>query len=163
MTSNEDQVIFFLQLSAAILMGFDYFLSDTQRKKMETKIISFFSKFKKGIDKDIKELTNSLRAKAFIIIVGTITSMLGATVLFLGSNTELSQTIGSAVNVASFMLIAIGVIMVADPILRLAFQGGTAITLLILTTWILSSPKGPVAAIGMTSLMMSFAIQYAYI
>lgn len=165
MTTDQQVLILKLQFFAALLMGLDYFMPDAWRAKMNEYVASYFSGVQGRVDEDLMTSWQYVKKNAVKIFVSIFS--LGACYLISTlTKTPLLQeyqVLNSLLVMAVVLLFAVGFITLFNIIVDLLVPVGFGGSLRIFTSFVLGSPKGPLAAIGFTILMVSFLFRSSYL
>ena len=165
MTAEQQLTILQLQFFAALFMGLDYFMPDSWRTYLNSFAEKYFSGVQGRVDKDLVSSWEQIKnnsAKIFVSIFSLATCFLTAEL----TKTPLLQespSLNSLLVIAVVLLFAAGFLPLFKIIIDLVVPVGFGGILRILTSFILGSPKGPLAAIGFVSLLLSFLFRYMYL
>jgi hypothetical protein len=163
MTQSQEMIVLYWQVTAAFLMGFDYFVKDVWREKANIFVRSYFAGVQDRIDHDLKLSWGRFTSKVPQIMGG---------VIFLGAYWFLMEVVipvfESPVAVVSltlfaFVLFSGGFLSIFQIFMELFIPVGLGLSLRAVTTFLVSSPKGAIAAMGMLCLFISFILRYVYI
>jgi hypothetical protein len=158
-----DKTILTLQFIATLLMAFDYFFDDEQRKKVNAIVRSVAQPFKDSIDKDINNYRGYVVQQWTYIVV----SLLFIAVAWLGLKIlPLFAPIAYPWITTLVAVLLLGLFAGGFPrILKIVVAGITPIVIggpLSLITWfVIRCPKGSIFGIGFVTLMASFACRFS--
>lgn len=146
-------------------MGLDYLMPESLRENINHKTFSYFSNMQQGIDSEIIDTWEYIRKNLDVIII-SILMICSSLIMIRFAN--LSIFMGNYILlslwwISIFFLALIGIInlisIIKNTIVPISLGG----SLRIFTTFILFSPKGPLAAIGFVCLCTSFFLRYQYL
>ncbi|MFM4721128.1 hypothetical protein [Aeromonas bivalvium] len=72
MTPEQNLLIMKWQLAATILMGLDYFISDSFREKANAYVKSYFQGMQERVDADVKQAFSEFKGKLFHVLISII-------------------------------------------------------------------------------------------
>ena len=163
MTPDQNLLIIKWQFAATILMGLDYFISDSFREKANAYVKSYFQGMQKRVDADVAQAFSEFKGKLFHVFISLAQIAIGVGVFLLSryiDENSIWLLIG-ALLIAGFFIIA-GFNFAFTTIFDLLTKLGIAAPFRLLTTFLVGSPKGPIAAIGFICLLTSFYLRYSY-
>ena len=160
----EEKTIIILQFIAAIFMSFDYFLSAKLKEYADNVVKNYLLGVQQEVDKDLK-----LQSKVFVNLMPYVfTTLFGLGIYF-----ALLQVSKSAISFGwpewVVPLIMLGSLFFAyggfQSFIKVFFEGVVPYALPVIfrafTTSFIYCPKGPLAAIGMFFLLLSFWFSYS--
>lgn len=163
MTPEQSLLIMKWQFAAAILMGLDYFIPDSFREKANAYVKNYFQGMQERVDTNIKHAFSEFKGKLFRILISLVQITIGVGLFAVGRHigeNSIWLLIG-ALLVAGFFIIA-GFNFAFTAVFDFLTSLGIAAPFRFLTTFLVCSPKGPIAAIGFICLMVSFYLRYSY-
>ncbi|WP_421221203.1 hypothetical protein [Aeromonas enteropelogenes] len=163
MTPEQNLLIIKWQFAATILMGLDYFISDSFREKANAYVKSYFQGMQERVDADVKLAFSAFKGKLFHVLISIIQIAIGVGFFVLSryiDENSIWLLIGTLI-VAGFFIVA-GFNFAFNSVFDLLTKLGMAAPFRFLTTFLVGSPKGPIAAIGFICLMISFYLRYSY-
>jgi hypothetical protein len=163
MTPSQEMTVLYWQAGAACLMGFDYFVKDAWREKANAAVRLYFAGVQARVDHDLQLSWEYFKSKIPRLTSGAI--FLGVWWFLMNVVLPIPQ---SPTATALLALLAIGFFAggflgVFQVFMELYIPVGMGLAFRTVTTFLVSSPKGPIAAIGMLCLFVSFALRHAYI
>lgn len=163
MTPEQNLLIMKWQFAATILMGLDYFISDSFREKANAYVRSYFQGMQERVDADVKQAFSEFKGKLFHVLISIIQIAIGVGLFVLSRHIDenLIWLLIGTLLVAGFFIIA-GFNFAFTTVFDLLTKLGIAAPFRFLTTFLVGSPKGPIAAIGFICLMISFYLRYSY-
>nr|WP_278995729.1 hypothetical protein [Plesiomonas shigelloides] len=163
MTPEQNLLIIKWQFAATLLMGLDYFISDSFREKANAYIKSYFQGMQERIDVDVKLAFSAFKGKLFHVLFSIIQIAIGVGLVVLSRHIEENSIwlLIVALIVAGFFIVA-GFNFAFNTVFALLSKLGIAAPFKLLTIYLVGSPKGPIAAIGFIFLMISFYLRYSY-
>ncbi|KJF99481.1 tryptophan-rich sensory protein [Photobacterium leiognathi] len=163
MTPEQNLLIMKWQFAATILMGLDYFISDSFREKANAYVRGYFQGMQERVDADVKQAFSEFKGKLFHVLISIIQIAIGVGLCVLSRHIDenLIWLFIGILLVALFFIIA-GVNFAFTTVFHLLTKLGIAAPFRFLTTFLVGSPKGPIAAIGFICLMISFYLRYSY-
>ncbi|MRJ44857.1 hypothetical protein KF946_00955 [Idiomarina loihiensis] len=165
MTPDQQLIILKLQIAASILMGLDYFMPESWREKANEKAKAYFSGVQSRIDSDITSAWEYIKSKVAKIITAVVMLGLAFLMLYFKSLPIIveSPVFLSLWSIAPLLLFTGGFLTLFSIFMDILLPVGLGGLFRALTTFILGSPKGPLAAIGFICLCLSFFLRYNYI
>lgn len=158
-----DMTIFTFQVTAALMMGWDYLMPAKWRDKMNIKLRCRFVSFQGDIDRKIMTFIRDLISSYRIILASIFALALGLVII---DNLNLLTKIRYPS--IAFIISSIGAIALASggllfvnlisKIITHFFAGG--IIPRILLTFLIMTEKGPFAGMGFIILLISFFMRY---
>ncbi|WP_405127936.1 hypothetical protein [Pseudoalteromonas sp. PB2-1] len=163
MAPEQSLLIMKWQFAATILMGLDYFISDGFREKANLYVKNYFQAMQGRVDDDVKQALSKFKSKLFGVLISFVQIAIGVG-LFLISHYigEDSILLFVGALIAAFFFIIAGFNFAFTTVFDLLTSFGIAAPFRFLTTFLVGSPKGPIAAIGFMCLMISFYLRYSY-
>lgn len=144
-------------------MGLDYFISDKFREKANTYVRNHFQGVQQRVDADVIKAFSEFKGKLLHVFISLFQVAIGiggfALSRYIG---EYSIYLFIAVLIFSIFLIVAGFNFAFHTILDFFTKLGVVAPFRFLTTFLVSSPKGPIAAIGFLCLMVSFYLRFSY-
>lgn len=158
-----DMTVFTFQVTAALMMGWDYLMPAKWREKMNNKLRARFVNIQSNVDTKMKDFIKEIASNYKAIIVSTLMIILG---LFIINSINLLMQIGypSVAFVISFIgaiNLALGglfLINMVSNIITHFFIGGVIPRVLL--TFLIVTEKGPFAGMGFIILLVSFFMRY---
>ena len=151
-----------LQFTASLLMGYDYFLSETLKRKLNESASDYVKSRQDNIDEMLRN-----RARTFISVRPVLFAGIILALLFWGSLSmmKIAGKLWGAYGVIILAILALLFLMAATRPLITAFAEGvlplTAQAIFrAVTSFLLFSSKGVIAAFGLIFLLASFACRY---
>lgn len=146
-------------------MGLDYLMPESLQKNINNKAFTYFSNVQEGIDSDIIDTWEYIKKNLDVI---TISLLMICSSFLMFRFTDLSIFRGNYIllslwSIAIFFLALIGMISFVNIIKNTIVPMGLGGSFRIFTTFVLFSPKGPLAAIGFICLCTSFFLRYKYL
>lgn len=163
MTPEQNLLVMKWQFAATILMGLDYFISDSFRSKANLYVKNYFRGVQERIDADVVQAFSEFKGKVFQFFVSLIQIIIGFGLFCfgLGIDGELIWLLVGVLLTAVFFIVS-GLSFAFDSVFDLLAKLGIAAPFRFITTFLVGSPKGPIAAIGFICLMISFYLRYSY-
>ncbi|WMN59561.1 hypothetical protein NI389_15495 [Pseudoalteromonas xiamenensis] len=165
MTPEQQLLVLKFQIAASILMGLDYFMPESWREKANEKAKAYFSGVQSRVDSDITSTWEYIKSKIAKIITAVV--MLGLGFLMLNFNSlpilVESPAFLSLWSIAALLLLTGGFLTLSNIFMYILIPVGLGGLFRSFTTFILGSPKGPLAAIGFICLCVSFGLRYNYL
>lgn len=161
MMTNEE-LTFYCQLAAALLMGGEYFLPSHIRAKCDGKVTAYLEGVKQRFARDFTEALATAWSRKWFFLVGAACIFLGSVATYFSP--ALNEFVGRGWVYFSILLSVIFVYSFAfmAPVLRDVFLYCLfSVVFYLVPAFITKSPKGGLAAVGFVFLMMSFGAQYA--
>ena len=165
MTPEQQLLILKFQIAASILMGLDYFMPESWREKANEKAKGYFSGVQSRVDSDMNSAWEYIKSKTAKIITASV--MLGLAFLMLNFKSlpilMESPVFLSLWSIATLLLFSGGFLTLFNIFMDILLPIGLGGLFRAFTTFILGSPKGPLAAIGFICLCISFGLRYNYL
>lgn len=164
----QDTIILNLQFVATILMGIDYFISEKQKKEIDTYLKLKIEQLQLSTDNKVVELANLLKTdgfkkfkKSFVYLI-LLLSIIVLTGLIVGRYilSEYASIIYLIGMIISMILSWFFVKHFFDLIFKYILVFLIPIILRIFTTFILFIKKGVIAGLGILILLISFGCRY---
>ncbi|MEN4696700.1 hypothetical protein ABEG91_05400 [Pantoea agglomerans] len=158
-----DMTVFTFQVTAALMMGWDYLMPARWREKMNNKLKNRFLTIQSNVDSKmmdfIKEITSDYKA----IIVSVFMIILGLVMI---NNINVLMKIGypsiaffiSLIGTISLALGGYFLLNLVSSIILHFFIGGVMPRILL--TFLIMTEKGPFAGMGFIVLLISFFMRY---
>lgn len=163
MAPEHELLVLKWQFAAALLMGLDYFIPDDLRAKANNYVKIYFNGMQKRVDADIAKSFSEFKGKLFRVFIAIIQISIGSFFIFI------SQHINTSSIYLLILILSIGGIFIIsgfsfafNAVFEFITRLGIATPFRILTTFLIGSPKGPIAAIGFLCLIISFFLRYSY-
>lgn len=158
-----DMTIFTFQVTATLMMGWDYFMPAKWREKINKKLSSRFVTFQSNADSNIIDFIKDMISSYKIILASLVMVTSGLTII---ENLRFFMKIGYPSIV--FIISCIGVVALAlgglflvnliiNAINKFFFSG---VMPRILLTFLIITEKGPFAGMGFIVLLISFFMRY---
>ncbi len=146
-------------------MGLDYFLPESWREKANEKAKAFFSGVQESADSDLKSAFLYLKSQTLKIVTSLIMVALSFAMLKLGSSSLIKEypVFLALWSIASMLLFSGGFLTLFHIFMDILTPVGVGGFFRAITTFIVSSPKGPLAAIGFICLCISFSLRYNFL
>ncbi|MGR5392553.1 hypothetical protein [Vibrio alginolyticus] len=163
MTPEQTLLVIKWQFAATVLMGLDYFISDRFREKANTYVRNYFQGIQERVDADVVLAFSEFKGKLFHFFLSLFQIGIGGGLFVLSryiDENSLLLLVGILI-IAVFFIIA-GFNFAFSAVFNLLVKLGIAGPFRFLTTFLVGSPKGPIAAIGFICLMISFYLRYSY-
>jgi hypothetical protein len=152
------------QIAATILMGLDYFIPDSLRETANAYVKRYFSGMQQRVDRDVNKAVNEFKGELPRVLIALIQIAAGVGLFVL------SRYVGES-SIPLLILLLIGAMFFIISGFNFAFNTffdllqtlGIAAPFRFFTTFLVGSPKGPIAACGFICLMVSFYLRYTYI
>jgi CBS-domain-containing membrane protein len=164
-TADQQFIILQLQFFAALFMGVDYFMPDSWRAKINEHVSMYVSGVQGRVDEDLISAWQHVKHNSTKIFVA-IFSLTACYLIAALTKTPLLQEyqiLNSLLVIAVALLFTAGFLTLFKIIVDLLVPVGFGGSLRLFTSFILGSPKGPLAAIGFTILMVSFLVRRSYL
>ncbi len=163
MTNEQLLLILYWQISAAVLMGIDYFLPVQAKDFLDSSARSYIKIVQANVDSGISDTIKFIAGQKWKIFAATVllvTSYLAFhTLKFIGPT--ISSTLFFILLVAVYS--SVGILMLLSIFIPAFTTLGIASVSRVFLTFLNKSPKGPFAAAGMLCLFVSFALRYVYL
>lgn len=163
MTPEQTLLVIKWQFLATALMGLDYFISDNFREKANAYIKNYFQGVQHRVDADVIKAFSEFKGKIFHVFFSLIQIAIGvgffAVSRYIDEN--LLLLLIATLILSAFFIVA-GFNFAFNVFFNLLTQLGIAAPFRFITTFLVGSPKGPIAAIGFLCLMISFYLRYSY-
>ena len=163
MNSSESLLILYLQISAAILMGTDYFFSDSIKIKIDEVTRSYFNNMQSRVDKDISSSIKDITSKKNKLFIFIYFCMAGTVIMSLAYALDSYYIVlGAILKTVSVTLFGVAVVYIFDTAFRATSTLIAAAPFRLLTYVLLRAPKGPLSTIGFFILLLSFYLEYKF-
>jgi len=163
---SPEESIFVLkwQVAATIMMGLDYFIPDAWRLKANNIVKNYFQGVQQKLDSDVALAVGDFKKDLPHIAISVTQVALGIALLLTRKSLpeEFVLTKFIILIIALFIIIS-GISFAFGSVLSLLQTLGVAGPFRVFTMFLVSSPKGPLAAIGFIFLAISFYLRYTYI
>lgn len=156
-----DETILTCQITAAIFMGWDYFMSRSHRKLLNRKLREYFSGIQNNVDKDIGKTVEFIVVGIRPIILSLIMIVAGVIFMRLGMKySDLSPWLFLILNLISLIILCVGFNYLIGIFMKVITPLGFGGLFRLTTTFLLSTEKGPVAGVGFLALVISFIMRF---
>lgn len=165
MTPDQQLLILKLQIAASILMGLDYFMPESWREKANDKAKAYFFGVQSRADSNITTAWEYFKSKTAKIVASALMLSLSYGMLYFQSLPILVENpvFLSLYSIAALLLFAVGFLTLFNILMDILLPVSLGGLFRAVTTFILGSPKGPLAAIGFICLCISFGLRYNYL
>lgn len=158
-----DMTVFTFQVTAALMMGWDYLMPARLREKMNNKLKNRFLTIQSNVDTKMKDFIKEITSDYKVIIISAIMIILG---LFIINNINTLMKIGypsvaffiSLIGTISLALGGFFLLNLVSNIITHFFIGGVIPRMLL--TFLTLTEKGPFAGMGFIVLLISFFMRY---
>lgn len=160
MQFNELTILYF-QVAAALLMGWDYFTPTSWREHTNRVLTQYFVQVQGSVDHDLAGAWAYIKVSATRIFAALVSFGLAYAVLKVGGALGHSQPYVILVTGLAFLFFfAAGALTLINVVTPLLIPLGLGGVFRLLTTFLTSTEKGPMAGLGFLSLLVSFVMQY---
>lgn len=157
--SNE--TILACQITAAIFMGWDYFMPKSHRKLLNRKLREYFSGVQSNVDNDIGKTVEYIIVGIRPILLSLSMVVIGVILMRIGiKNPILSPWFFLLLNLGALTIFCIGFNYLLGVFVKIITPLGLGGIFRITTTFLLNTEKGPVAGVGFLALVISFIMRY---
>lgn len=162
MGNSSQSAVLWLEISAALMMGLDYFFGRSLLTSMNRASREYLRKVRSEVDKDIASSAKSTIDAWPSIVVGIVMllsfiALLQASVYLFSNNFELLGLVASVIALFAF---CISIYSFLTSLFPSAIKLAMALPFRLGTMILLASPKGPIAAAGFGALMLSLWLKY---
>jgi hypothetical protein len=163
--NNEQQLlILYWQISAALLMGIDYLLPSKAKEYVDTKVRNYLEGVQGRVDQDISSGLNLIKENRWKIGIAflflAIFYLAIESIKLVGASNF--PTLAAIVSLVALFFFTGGFLVLLNIFMQLVTPLGLGSVVRTLLTFLNKSPKGPIAAGGMLCLFVSFALRYHY-
>jgi hypothetical protein len=164
MTPEQTLLVMQWQIAATILMGLDYFISDSIREKANTYVKCYFEEMQQRVDRDVTKAVDKFKNEFPRVLISLIQIVIGIVIFFLGRYVG-DDSLGFLILllIAAAIFIISGFNFAFNTVFDLLQTLGIAAPFRFITTFLIGSPKGPIAALGFICLSVSFYLRYTYV
>lgn len=159
-----DITILKLQIIATTFMGADYFIPNKYRDIANEYVNDYFSGVQNRIDNNINLGIEHIKKNYKYLLTGALylffVYVVNITKNKLYKNGTIDNTAFEILMLATLPFMVIGYLRIFKIMMDVFIPVGIASILRSITTFVTKSPKGPIAAIGMIFLMLSFYLRY---
>lgn len=158
-----DMTVFTFQVTAALMMGWDYLMPARLREKMNNKLKNRFLTIQSNVDTKMKDFIKEITSDYKVIMISAIMIILG---LFMINNINALMNIGypsvaffiSLIGTISLALGGFFLLNLVSNIITHFFISGVIPRMLL--TFLTLTEKGPFAGMGFIVLLISFFMRY---
>lgn len=158
-----DMAVFTCQVTAALMMGWDYLMPSTKRELLNSKLRQYFAQVQTNVDKSIILAWQDLISNIKPVIISIILSLSGYhSFNYISGDILVTYPILTSIALVIAMICFVGgslflVNLLCKLIVPFCFGG---MIFRVLTTFLLMTEKGPFAGIGFIILLISFVMRY---
>lgn len=158
----EEITILYFQISAAVMMAWDYFTPRSWREYMDGVLGKYFSGVQRNVDKDINQSLEYLKVNIPRIFVSFLAFGLAYLVLKFGASFDGSSRPVAALvtGILYLFLVSGGFFTLMNIIFPLLVPLGIGGVFKAITKFLTSTEKGPLAGLGFLCLLVSFVMRY---
>ncbi|WP_299188137.1 hypothetical protein [uncultured Psychrobacter sp.] len=163
MTQFGELTILYFQISAALMMGWDYFIPKDWRNNTDGFLNKYFSYVHSNVDKDFKQALESLKLNIFIILL-SLAPLVVSYLIFKSHillNFQFSPFVGFFIMLIFLIFILGGLLVFLSIISPLLLPLGLSGIFKVITKFIISTEKGSFSGLGFLCLLVSFMMKYA--
>ncbi|WP_032939934.1 hypothetical protein [Citrobacter youngae] len=159
-----DETIMACQITAAIFMGWDYFMPKSHRKLLNRKLREYFSGVQCNVDKDIGKTVEYIIVGIRPILLSLLMVVVGIVIMRLSIKlSDLSPWLFLISNLTSLTIFCVGFNYLLGVFVKIITPLGLGGIFRLTTTFLLNTEKGPVAGVGFLALVISFIMRYCNI